>query len=66
MKFLMAALLICAATITGFAQTKTQALPKEAPLSLVDTAVTIALRTQQQNFDGFVACIFPRRTGTRP
>jgi hypothetical protein len=55
MKFLMAALLICATTITGFAQTKTQALPKEAPLSLVDTAVTIALRTQQQNFDGFVA-----------
>jgi hypothetical protein len=55
MKFLMAALLICATAITGFAQTKNQVPPQEDPLSLVDTAVTIALRTQQQNFDGFVA-----------
>lgn len=55
MKLLMAALLICATAIAGFTQPKNQAPPKDDPLLLVDTAVTIALRTQQQNFDGFVA-----------
>jgi len=55
MKLLMTALLICATSIASFAQTKNPAPPRDNPLSLVDTAVTITLRTQQQNFDGFVA-----------
>jgi hypothetical protein len=55
MKLLMAALLTCATAIAGFAQTKNQAPPTDDPLLLVDTAVTVALRTQQQNFNGFVA-----------